>query len=320
MPPAVDERDISSPTETDLEAIARSLKPLSFPTRFAVELCADCNMACAMCHHPQMRRPKGIMPFELWRKCADEIAKKRSRTEVWFSFCGEPLLEPDLLVEMIRYGKNVGLETININTNGMYLVPGVAQRLLETGVDLIVIGIDGFTKKTYEAIRIGGVRETLYENVETLLALRDAGNFDTDIMTQFIEMEENAHEFDDFRHHWHGRGASVKVRKQLSWGGKFESNLQVPIENRIPCPWAVTMMHVFWDGRVPRCPGDTEGEEGVGNAWQESLEVLWGKLGTYRACHLDHRFEELPDRCHDCKDWMTGAANRLRPRTEQSNR
>jgi hypothetical protein len=75
----------------------------------------------------------------------------------------------------------------------------------------------------------------------------------------------------------------------------------------------MTMMHVFWDGRVPRCPGDTEGDEGVGNAWEESLQALWGRLGTYREKHLAHRFEELPDRCQECRDWMTGAALRLRP-------
>jgi hypothetical protein len=73
------------------------------------------------------------------------------------------------------------------------------------------------------------------------------------------------------------------------------------------------MMHVFWDGRVPRCPGDTEGEEGVGNAWDESLSDLWRRLGDYREKHLARRFDELPDRCHECKDWMVGAANRIRP-------
>ncbi len=308
--------DEHSPTETDLQAIAKTLKPLAFPTRFAVELCADCNMACAMCHHPQMRRPKGVMPMALWQKCADEIGKLKPKTEVWFSFCGEPLLEPDLLIEMLKYGKSAGLETININTNGMYLTPRVARGLLDAGVDLIVIGIDGFEKETYESIRIGGVRETLYENVETLLAIRDAGNYDTDVMCQFIEMDSNAHEFEDFKRHWHAHGASVKVRKQLSWGGKFENNLQIPVDERIPCPWAITMMHVFWDGRVPRCPGDTEGEEGVGNVWQDSLEELWGRLDKYRSLHIERDFEALPERCHTCKDWMTGAANRLRPRAE----
>jgi len=302
-----------SPAESDLGAIARTLRPSRFPSRFAVELCADCNLACSMCHHPQMRRPKGVMPFELWRRCADQIARQKTRTEVWFSFCGEPLLEPELLVEMLRYGRSAGLRSLNVNTNGMLLTADVADALLGTGLDLIVIGIDGFSKPVYESIRVGGVHEELYANVEHLLRRRTSSGSDTEIMTQFIEMDSNAHEFDAFRDHWLERGATVKVRKQLSWGGRFDSGLDVPRESRIPCPWAVTMMHVFWDGRVPRCPGDTEGEEGVGNAWHESLETLWARLGGYRNLHIEHRFAELPDRCQTCKDWMTGAANRLRP-------
>jgi len=73
------------------------------------------------------------------------------------------------------------------------------------------------------------------------------------------------------------------------------------------------MMHVFWDGRVPRCPGDTEGDEFAGNAWDESLVALWDRLGGDRTKHLDYRFKDLPERCQQCKDWMTGAAERISP-------
>ena len=105
----------------DLQSIARTLSNFPFPKRFAVELCAECNLACAMCHHPAMRRPKGTMPFELWRRCADEIAAVSPHTECWFSFCGEPLLEPELLFKFLRYGKDVGLQSLNVNTIGMMM-------------------------------------------------------------------------------------------------------------------------------------------------------------------------------------------------------
>jgi hypothetical protein len=94
--------------------------------------------------------------------------------------------------------------------------------------------------------------------------------------------------------------------------------MAIPPEQRIPCPWAITMMHVFWDGRVPRCPGDTEGEESVGNAWDEALTVLWHRLGRYRQLHLERQFDALPARCHTCQDWMVGVAERVRPRTAKS--
>jgi acetyltransferase-like isoleucine patch superfamily enzyme len=92
--------------------------------------------------------------------------------------------------------------------------------------------------------------------------------------------------------YWLERGAIVKLRNKLSWGGRFDTPLCVPQDERIACPWAMTQLHVFWDGRVPRCPGDTEGDEGVGNAWDDSLSVLWQRLGAYRDNHMHHRFDD----------------------------
>lgn len=299
--------------DPQLVRIARTLKPSAFPAKLALELCADCNFACTMCHHPSMCRPKGVLPLALWQKCADEVAQVAPDTQVWFSFCGEPLLQPELLVECIRYGRSVGLRSLNVNTNGQLLTAGVAAELLDSGVGVIVIGLDGLTAPVYESVRVGGERDRVYANVEELLRQRDVRNAALEVQVQFIEMDENEHELVEFARYWHERGATVKVRNKLSWGGRFETPVNIAPEDRIPCPWAITMMHVFWDGRVPRCPGDTEGEEGFGNAWHASLSLLWAQLGVYRDLHLERRFGELPARCHTCKDWMTGAAERVRP-------
>ncbi|HJV66035.1 MAG TPA: radical SAM protein [Geomonas sp.] len=295
----------------ELTKIAATLQELPFPTRFAVEVCSACNLECIMCHHPEMRRPKGRMPFELWKICADEIAAVSPDTQCWFSFIGDPFLEPDRLLQMIQYGKRAGLRSLNINTNGMLATPDLAERILDSGVDLIVFGIDGFHRETYEKIRVKGNRDQLYANVSHLLAERQKRDCGPEIQVQFIEMDENEQERELFTRYWLERGASIKLRNKLSWGGKFETPLEVPKQERIACPWATTMMHVYWDGRIPRCPGDTEGEEGAGNAWDEPLSILWRRLGRYRKLHLERRFDELPERCQDCKDWMTGAAERI---------
>lgn len=296
-----------------LETIAAGLENGSFPRIFAVELCADCNLNCSMCHHDQMKRPKGNLPLELWKRCADQIADVAPSTDVWFSFCGEPLLQPGRLLLMLAYGRRVGLQSLNLNTNGVLLTPEISTQLLDAGLTMIVIGIDGFTKHAYEQIRVGGDRDRVYQNVEHLLHERSKRTEGPEIMVQFIEMDENEGELETFKEHWMSRGATVKYRKKLSWGGRFDTPLEVDNERRIPCPWAVTMMHLFWDGRVPRCPGDTEGDEGAGNAWDEPLTTLWARLGAYRELHLKRAFDELPERCQRCKDWMTGASVKLRP-------
>jgi pyruvate-formate lyase-activating enzyme len=297
----------------ELAKLEHTLHEVPFPTRFAVEVTASCNLACLMCHHPAMKRPKGRMPFELWQKCADQIAAVSPQTHCWFSFVGEPLLEPDLLLRFITYGKSIGLSSLNINTNGMLLSPQLAERILDSGVDLVVFGIDGFSRKTFEQIRVGANRDVVYSNVEHFLEARRARNKGPEVQVQFIEMEENTVEIEEFSEYWLARGATLKLRNKLSWGGRFEAPLCLPKEERIACPWALTMMHVFWDGRVPRCSGDTEGEESVGSAWDEPLAILWQRLGFYRAQHLNHRFDLLPERCQNCKDWMVGAAQRIRP-------
>jgi pyruvate-formate lyase-activating enzyme len=297
-----------------LPKIALTLEEFPFPKRFAVELTAECNLTCSMCHQPSMKRPKGVMPFELWKRCADEIAAvSRAATECWFSFCGEPLLEAGLLLRMLAYGKFVGLRSLNLNTNGVLLTPAISERLVEAGMESIVIGIDGFTSETYARVRCGGDRDLVYDNVNYLLRARSQRSAKVDVQVQFIEMDENEHEREAFCGYWLEQGATLKIRNKLSWGGRFNTPLHIPPEDRIACPWAVTMMHVFWDGRVPRCPGDTEGDEGPGNAWHETLAVLWKRMANVRADHLNHRFELLPERCQTCKDWMTGAARRVRP-------
>ena len=300
----------------ELNRIASGLKNPTFPKIFAVELCAECDLNCSTCHHDQMKRPKGNLPMPLWQKCADEIAEIAPQTNVWFSFCGEPLLQPDRLIDMLDYGAKVGLKSLNLNTNGMRLTRDVADRLLDTGLSTIVIGIDGFKKETYEKYRVLGDRNVVYANVQYLLEQRAKRETGPEIMVQFIEMDDNVKEFEAYRDHWLGLGATVKLRRQLSWGGKFETAIDVANEKRIACPWAITMMHLFWDGRVPRCPGDTEGEEDAGNAWDDTLVTLWGNLSGYRQLHLDKKFDDLPARCHDCTDWKTGASLKIRPGQE----
>ncbi len=300
-------------TYIKLEEISKTLDQFPFPKKITFEVCSDCNLACVMCHHPEMQRSKGVMPFELWKKCADEIAQTSPETECWFSFIGEPLLEPELLCKILSYGKSVGLKSLNLNTNGMLMSPEIADLILSTGVDVVVFGVDGFSAAVYESIRIGGIRDELYENIEYFLEARSARKSGTEVQVQFIEMNDNEHELEEFKSYWLKKGAVIKARRKLSWGGRIDTSLNIPREQRIPCLWVINLMHVFWDGRVPLCPGDTEGTNCVGNVWEDSLADLWKRLAPHRQLHLDRCFSQLPALCQTCKDWMTGAAERSRP-------
>ena len=214
---------------------------------------------------------------------------------------------------MLAYAKSLGIRSLNLNSNGMLLGPDLVQPILNSGVDLVVFGVDGISRETYENIRVGGKRDQVYANIERFLSQRLKMSSGPKVMVQFIEMDENSHEFGAFKDYWLDRGAIVKARRKLSWGGSINSPLEVPPDQRIPCPWAFNLMHVTWNGTVARCPGDIEGAEAVGSVWDEPLDLLWRHLGEYRKHHLNRRFEKLPRTCANCKDWMVGAAEKILP-------
>ena len=56
-------QDLRLAPDPQLTKIASTLRELSFPRKFAVEICADCNLQCAMCHHPQMRRDANFRSY-----------------------------------------------------------------------------------------------------------------------------------------------------------------------------------------------------------------------------------------------------------------
>ena len=88
------EVDISSSTRNhvmneanhELQRIAGTLSQSTYPKKLAIELCADCNLNCAMCHHDQMARPKGVMPLPLFQRMIDELAPVKPDCEIWVSF------------------------------------------------------------------------------------------------------------------------------------------------------------------------------------------------------------------------------------------
>ena len=296
----------------ELDEIAATLRRTDFPNQLGIEVTGQCNLHCTMCHHDTLRRPSGRMSPALFRKCADEVAATAPRTAVWFSFNGEALLAPDRLLDMVAYGKSVGLASLNLNTNGVRLDDWLSERLLGSGIDLMVVGLDGLSRGTYEAIRRGAQRDYVYGNVERLLAARQRRSDGPVIMVQFVELAANIHERDAFTAYWLARGAIVKIRRQLSWGNRIDTALAPPA-HRIACPWAINLMHVFWDGTVPRCCADTDGTEAVGSAETESLAALWHRLAPYREQHLRGAFDQLPGRCNTCRDWMVGKSQKITP-------
>lgn len=298
----------------DLSRILATLEETPFPKIVVTEAIATCNLYCSMCPQPSMKRERGTMSEELFRKIALEIAHDSPDTQLWNAIMGEPMLLREGLFDRVRFAKDAGVRKVILNTNGTLIDDDLADRMHSSGLDEVIIGLDGHSEASYSAIRVGGDFHDVKGRVERLLARARAGHWETPkIVAQFIVQEGNRHEEAAFRDHWLSHGATVKIRRRLGWGEGVEApDLTIPDSERIPCPWLIRTMSVHWSGKVAQCDADYEGGYAAGDLNTQTIKEVWqGELARRRARHWARDFSALP--CARCKDWQAGISEWYAP-------
>ena len=299
----------------DMVAQQRFVVRHEMPTDVLIELVAHCNMRCGMCPQSRLTRPRGTMAFALWKRITDELGAKAPQTRIWPALMGEPFLLGQELFRYLTYAKARGLCHISLNTNLGVFQKQWTDALFESGVDELLISMDGITKQTYERIRVGGRYEVLLENINWLLDEKERrrAEFPT-IALQFVVMDENEHEQEAFIDYWKRRGRDVrlKVKPRTGWAAavpawKGVREVAGTVE-RIPCTWLLRQMTILWDGRVPQCDGDWDLKHSVcGDANTQTIEEIWnGELKALREKHLRHDWNYAP--CTSCEDWAAGTS------------
>jgi MoaA/NifB/PqqE/SkfB family radical SAM enzyme len=300
-----------------LRAIEAELRERAFPPQLVVENTSYCNMRCSHCSHREMVRPQRHMERALWDRIVEEVGRVAPATELWPTFYGEALIlgRGGELWDRLDHAAAAGCINLVLNSNGALLDRWDAiDHVLASPLKRFILSLDGFSKETFESIRVGGDRDRIYASVEELLRRRrERGLVYPVVICQFSLMDSNAHEVDAFRDHWHARGAEVKVRRMLEWGAAGTvraSTIDHETTFRIACPWANNTMAILQDGRAAACAVDYEGRFSVGNAADTSLVELWRRLGEQlRSLHRAHRWQDLPGLCAGCGDWQVAGAD-----------
>lgn len=299
----------------NLEAVKKSLKDNPFPIDIVVETISYCNLRCIMCPQPTLMRERGEMQLEVFQKIADEIARESPSSNLWLALMGEALLVGDKLVEMIHYAKTKGIRNVHLNTNARFMAPEMSEKLITSGVDEIIVGLDAFTSETYDRVRVGGDFAETVRNIEYLLAVKQERELAKPVVIlQFIVMEENEHEEEQFKSYWLSRGAVVKIRPKLGWGAGVEAkNLNLPESARdFPCPWLNRTVSIHWSGRFAQCDADFEGNYSPGDIRTQSIREIWmGELAKRRKRHWEGDFTH--DLCKNCRDWQAGRSEFFYP-------
>ncbi len=159
------------------------------PNRIDVEPTTNCNLACVMCQRTYWNRKSRDMRIDDFIHIYDSFSKIDL---IKIQGVGEPLLNKDLF-KMIRYSKQHGSHVTTYTNGSLLHLQDNAVKLLDSGIDLIKISIDGGSKETYEKIRVKGDFDRLVANIAMISNLRNGGVF-PQIELWTVGLPQNLHE------------------------------------------------------------------------------------------------------------------------------
>lgn len=137
-----------------------------------------------------------MMDFSLFTKIIDQSYQHLIYLLLYFQ--GEPFLNPAFF-QMVEYASAKKIFTAT-STNGHYLSEKNAEKIVQAGLDKLIISVDGTTQDSYEKYRQGGKLETVLSGIQNLVNARKKLNSTTPIIVmQFIVFKHNQHQINDFK-------------------------------------------------------------------------------------------------------------------------
>jgi MoaA/NifB/PqqE/SkfB family radical SAM enzyme len=175
-------------------------KPIQWglPVSISFEPTTSCNLRCPECPSGlrAFTRPTGMLQQHFFINTIDQLSK--DLLYLVFYFQGEPYLNPGFL-DMVKYAAAKKIYTAT-STNAHYLNDENAKRTIESGLDRLIISIDGATQDVYEQYRIGGNLGKVLEGTKNIIRWKKKLKSKTPfIVFQFLVVKPNEHQVGDIK-------------------------------------------------------------------------------------------------------------------------
>ncbi|MCL0062411.1 SPASM domain-containing protein [Thermodesulfovibrionales bacterium] len=223
--------------------------------------------------------------------------------------CGEPLLDKGL-AEKVKIAKEMGFKGTGFATNCTELDEHKSLELIEAGLDTIICSIDGISKHTHEAIRVGTSFEKIVSNVKSFIKIRNKLGR-TRVMVRFIRQEINKQEWPLFFDYWSRQvnkdfGDEVVKFDVHNWADKLD-DYQSKDLNRSPgldhyiCQDVFERMWIYSNGDIGLCCADDNGFYKLGNVIDSDPIGIYNNetFNHYRKMMTEDRTLEL-EHCKTC--------------------
>ena len=301
-------------------------KPLQwgYPISISFEPTTSCNLRCPECPSGlrEFTRPTGMLQKDFFRETIDDIYK--DLLYLIFYFQGEPYLNPDFL-EMVKYAHNKGIYTAT-STNAHYLTDEKAKKTVESGLDRLIISIDGTTQDVYQSYRVGGKLDKVIEGAKNIVKWKKELNSKTPfVFFQFLVVKPNEHQIEEIKK----LGAEIgvdQVRFKTAQVYDFENdpNQLIPtiqkysrykrdkdgnvksksgLKNHCWKLWHANV--ITWDGLVVPCCFDKDATHQLGSLKNQSFKAIWNNdnYKQFRSELMTSR--KNIDICSNCSEGLT---------------
>ncbi len=290
------------------------------PISISIEPTTSCNLRCPECPSGlrAFTRETGMLEEGFFKKTIDELHKEL--LYLIFYFQGEPYLNPKFL-EMVKYASSKKIYTAT-STNAHYLNDENARKTIESGLDRLIISIDGTTQEVYQQYRVGGNLEKVLQGARNVVKWKKELKSKTpNIIFQFLVVAPNEHQMEEVKQLGKSIGADeVRFKTAQIYNYKKGSPLiphdekfsrykkqtdgSYQIKNKLAnsC-WKLWHSCVItWDGKVVPCCFDKDAKHRLGNLQKEKFADLWQGEHYYRFRRAIIKSRSEIDICKNCTE------------------
>jgi MoaA/NifB/PqqE/SkfB family radical SAM enzyme len=245
----------------------------NYPIVAFIEPTLFCNLRCPTCPTGLRLglRPACAISWDQYKCILDEIGDYLFGLNLYN--WGEPLLHKQT-PEFIQYAKSKGIlvalsTNLSINLSDEYIFS-----LVRSGLDNLIVSLDGATEDSYVKYRRGGDFTLVWENIRRIQSVKRSLGTNTPIITwQFLVFQHNEHEIETVKSNYkiwgadrfhigipfvppkpYDKGFEPSTIPQYQHNqGQMESKHRPRIGR--PCPWLYGIFVLNPNGMVSPCCG-----------------------------------------------------------------
>ena len=171
----------------------RMHRPVTHLAKIYIEPTVSCNLECITCFRNAWSEVNGKMSDETFAAIFASLQQLDPLPSVYFGGIGEPLFHPRTL-EWVKQVKALGGK-VELITNATMLTEKIARRVIESGLDVMWVSLDGASPETYADVRLGAEFPKVMENLRRFDSIRKGGHFPRpELGIAFVAMKRNINE------------------------------------------------------------------------------------------------------------------------------